>query len=266
MRLRPASRLRACPGRVAGRRSRRVRRLPESVGLQRADRVRAQPAVLLHEAGRCPCRRPRADAPDPRHPHEHATGTIGASIMDYDYNVEYSQTWSGGLQYQLWPATMVEVSYMGTWTLGADNATVRNVPEPGPGSIQSRRPIPQLSRSTRFDSTASRSTTASRSRLDRRLRAASPTRQLHALALEGRCVEPWRDGIRDQRAAERSQRLRRVSGEWALSSFDHRHQVIASGVVPAAALRRPRRISRRRSGWLACQRHPHGADPARRSR
>ena len=39
---------------------------------------------------------------------------------------------------------MVEVSYMGTWTLGADNATVRNVPEPGPGSIQARRPIPQL--------------------------------------------------------------------------------------------------------------------------
>ena len=42
---------------------------------------------------------------------------------------------------------------MGTWTLGADNATVRNVPQPGPGSIQSRRPIPQLSRinSIRFD-------------------------------------------------------------------------------------------------------------------
>ena len=53
--------------------------------------------------------------------------------MDYDYNVEYSQTWSGGLQYQLLPATMVGMSYMGTWTLGADNATVRNVPEPGPG-------------------------------------------------------------------------------------------------------------------------------------
>ena len=30
-----------------------------------------------------------------------ATGTVGGSIMDYDYNVEYSQTWSGGLQYQL---------------------------------------------------------------------------------------------------------------------------------------------------------------------
>jgi hypothetical protein len=60
-----------------------------------------------------------------------ATGTIGASIMDHAYNVEYSQTWSGGLQYELFGSTMAELSYMGTWTLGADNATVRNVPEPG---------------------------------------------------------------------------------------------------------------------------------------
>jgi hypothetical protein len=82
-----------------------------------------------------------------------AAGTIGASIMDYSYNVEYSQTWSGGLQYGLSPATMVEVSYMGTWTIGADNATVHNVPEPGPGAIQPRRPIPELSRinAIRFD-------------------------------------------------------------------------------------------------------------------
>ena len=86
-------------------------------------------------------------------PSANATGTIGASLMDHAYNVEYSQTWSGGLQYELFPSTMGEVSYMGTWTLGADNATVRNIPEPGPGPIQSRRPIPQLSRinAIRFD-------------------------------------------------------------------------------------------------------------------
>lgn len=85
-----------------------------------------------------------------------ATGTVGGSIMDYDYNVEYSQTWSGGLQHELLLSTMAEVSYMGTWTLGADNATVRNVPEPGPGPIQTRRPVPELSRSTRSGSTAAR--------------------------------------------------------------------------------------------------------------
>src|SRR5690606_19556672 len=52
-----------------------------------------------------------------------ATGTIGGNIMDYEYNVEYSQTWSGGIQYELFPATMLDVFYMGTWTIGADNAT-----------------------------------------------------------------------------------------------------------------------------------------------
>ena len=60
-----------------------------------------------------------------------ATGTIGGNIMDFAYSVEYSQTWSGGIQYQLFPATMLDVLYMGTWTLGADNATVHNIPEPG---------------------------------------------------------------------------------------------------------------------------------------
>ena len=39
-----------------------------------------------------------------------STGTIGGSIMDFDYNVEYSQTWSGGLQYELRGATMLELS------------------------------------------------------------------------------------------------------------------------------------------------------------
>src|SRR3990172_9677745 len=61
------------------------------------------------------------------------TGVVEQSIMNHDYAVEYTQTWSGGLQYELLPSTMVEVSYMGSWTRGADNATVPNVPEPGPG-------------------------------------------------------------------------------------------------------------------------------------
>ena len=32
-----------------------------------------------------------------------ATGTVGGSIMDYDFSVEYSQTWSGGIQYRAPP-------------------------------------------------------------------------------------------------------------------------------------------------------------------
>ncbi len=33
------------------------------------------------------------------------TGTVSPSIMDHDYAVEYTQTWSGGLQYELAGAT-----------------------------------------------------------------------------------------------------------------------------------------------------------------
>jgi hypothetical protein len=81
------------------------------------------------------------------------TGVVGPTIMDHDYAVEYTQTWSGGAQYELSRSMMIETSYMGSWTLGADNATLHNIPEPGPGAIQPRRPIPQLGaiRSIRFD-------------------------------------------------------------------------------------------------------------------
>ena len=106
--------------------------------------------------------------------------------MDFEYSVKYSQTWSGGIQYELLPATMVDVFYMGTWTLGADNATVHNVPEPGPGPIQSRRPIPAIEPHQRYPvrrqvdlprgdlqgrapacRTTSRTTSATRSRIRR---------------------------------------------------------------------------------------------------
>ncbi len=60
-----ATRLRPLARRRPRRRSRRLRNLPESVGVQRPDGVRAQPAVLLHQTGRRPADRSRADAARP---------------------------------------------------------------------------------------------------------------------------------------------------------------------------------------------------------
>ena len=96
--------LRAVAGRFPRGHPRRLRHLPQPVGVQRADGVRAQPAVLLREAGgrpesRRPCRRcRRANILT-----NNATGTIGGNIMDFAYSVEYSQTWSGGIQYRAHP-------------------------------------------------------------------------------------------------------------------------------------------------------------------
>ena len=158
-----------------------------------------------------------------------ATGTVGGTIMDYEYSVEYSQTWSGGLQYEVFPATMVEVSYMGTWTLGADNATIRNVPTPGPGSIQARRPIPALSRinAIRFDGKSIYHGLTFKA--ERRLRNHFALNASYTLSTS-------KDDASSPGATESEanvpQDVRNVfdeSGEWAYSSFDHRHQFIASG-------------------------------------
>ena len=156
-----------------------------------------------------------------------ATGSIGGSIMDNDYQVEYTQTWSGGLQVEVVPQTMVEVSYMGSYTIGADNSTIRNVPEPGSGTIDTRRPIPGLSaiRAIRFDGTSiyHAVTFKTERRFDGRLavngsytlsRSQDDASSPGATAFESNVPQDVRNIF---------------PGEQALSSFDHRHQVVASG-------------------------------------
>jgi hypothetical protein len=69
------------------------------------------------------------------------TGSIDGAIMDNDFQVEYTQTWSGGIQSELLPRTVFEVFYMGSYTIGADNSTIRNVPVPGSGAIADRPPV-----------------------------------------------------------------------------------------------------------------------------
>jgi hypothetical protein len=166
-----------------------------------------------------------------------ATGTVGANIMDYAYSVEYSQTWSGGIQYEFLPSTILEVSYMGTWTLGADNATVRNVPEPGAGPIQPRRPIPQLSRinAIRFDGKSIYHGMTIQT--ERRLRnnfAYSLSYTLSTSKDDASSPGPT------ESEANVPQDVRNIfdeTGEWALSSFNHTHQLVASGAYELPAVR-----------------------------
>ena len=66
-----------------------------------------------------------------------ATGTIGGSIMDYAYSVEYSQTWSGGLQYELLSGD--DGRKCPTWARGRSAPTTRpsaTCRSPGPGRFR----------------------------------------------------------------------------------------------------------------------------------
>ena len=64
--------------------------------------------------------------------------------MDYDYRTEYTETWTISIEREINPNTVIEIDYMGNHTIGADNGNVLNVPLPGPGPIDPRRPVPQL--------------------------------------------------------------------------------------------------------------------------
>ena len=158
------------------------------------------------------------------------TSVTAPSIMDHAYAVEYTQTWSGGLQYELIPSTMVEVNYMGSWTLGADNATVHNVPEPGPGPIASRRAIPQLGpiRSIRFDGKS----------IYHGVTFKAEQRLLNNYSYNvSYTLSTSRDDASSPGPTEAEtnfpQNVRNIfdeTGEWARSSFDHRHLFVASGM------------------------------------
>ena len=150
-----------------------------------------------------------------------ATGSIGGAIMDHDYRTEYTQTWSLGLQHEIARETAIEVLYMGSRTAGADNSTIRNVPSPGPGPIDARRPVPELAgiQAIRWDGNSI----------------------YHALILKAERRSS--DGLSFSTSYTLSkstddasspgptafepnvpQDVRRVfEGEWGRSSFDHRH-------------------------------------------
>ena len=81
------------------RRQRRLRRVPESVGLQRPAGARVDAAVLLREDGHRRRRRGSADAARPSTvllaP---ANGTVGGNTMDWDFRTEYAKNYSVSVQ------------------------------------------------------------------------------------------------------------------------------------------------------------------------
>jgi Carboxypeptidase regulatory-like domain len=72
------------------------------------------------------------------------TGAIGANSVNHDYRIEYNEVWNLSVQRSITPNTAVEAEYVGSRTVHADSATSINVPFPGPGAVQQRRPYRDL--------------------------------------------------------------------------------------------------------------------------
>jgi hypothetical protein len=156
-----------------------------------------------------------------------AIGNIGGNNVDYDFRIEYAATVSLSLQHMLTPKTAIEVSYVGSNIQGADSSTVRNVPLPGSGAIAPRRPVPALSsfNSLRWDGYSSYH--AVTFRIEKRL---SNGFSVNANYTFSKAIDDASDPGGTTNEANLPQDVRNRDAERALSSFDHKHRFVSSGL------------------------------------
>ena len=154
-----------------------------------------------------------------------ANGTIGGNTMNHDFQTEYAKNWTVALRQQVTRTMMVEVSYLRSTIVGADSSTVLNVPEPGPGPIAARRPVPALSGITaiRWDgySIYDGLTLKATQRLSRGL-------TFSANYTVSKSFDDASDPGATTYETNLPQDVRNMAAERAPSSFDHRHRVVGN--------------------------------------
>jgi hypothetical protein len=158
-----------------------------------------------------------------------ALGTVGATNLDHRFLIEYNEVWNLNLEHQLTPTMALAAAYIGSRTVHADSATVLNVPEPGPGAIAPRRPIPQLSgiTSIRWDGWADYQ--ALTLKFSRRI---ARTLMFDANWTWSHSIDDASDPGATTNEANLPQNVRDFRAEKASSSFDHRHRFVANFVWP----------------------------------
>jgi hypothetical protein len=161
-------------------------------------------------------------------------GAIGGNDLNHKFEIEYNEVWNANLEQRITSSTTIAAAYIGSRTVQADSSTVLNVPNPGSGSIASRRAIPSMGsfNTIRWDGWAT----------------------YHALTLKvthrvskGLMFDAnwtWSHSIDDAsdpggtlNEANLPQDVRNMAAEKADSSFDHRHRFVANFVynLPAFA-------------------------------
>ena len=86
-----------------------------------------------------------------------------------DYKPGYVQSWSFGIQQELFRSTVLEVGYVGSKSTRMDQTETLNMPTPGPGPNQIRRPNPNIGAIRFFSSDSNSTYHGLQTRLERRL-------------------------------------------------------------------------------------------------
>jgi len=154
-----------------------------------------------------------------------ANGTIGGSGINHNYRAEFADSWSLNVQRLIGTDWIVQAGYFGSHVSGADNSTYQNIPLPGGGAIDPRRPNPLLSgfKMIRWDgySIYHSGTFRVEKRLSRGL-------SFNANYTWSKSIDDASDVGTTFSETNIPQDVRNVRAERALSSFDHRHRFVFS--------------------------------------
>ena len=154
-----------------------------------------------------------------------ANGTIGGSGLNYAYRPEFADSWSLNVQRMLSGGWLAQATYFGSHVSGADNSTFANVPLPGPGVVDSRRPNPLISgfRMIRWDGwSIYHSGTFS---IERRFARGIGLNMNYTWS---KSMDDASDVGSTFSETNIPQDVRNVRAERALSSFDHRQRLVFS--------------------------------------
>ena len=154
-----------------------------------------------------------------------ANGTIGGNTMNWNFQTEYAKNYSVSVQREVTPTTMVEASFLRSAIVGADSSTVLNVPEPGPGAIGPRRPIPQLSNVTAIRWDGYSIFNGVTFRVAQRLSHGLAMTAAYTLS---QAIDDASDPGGTTYEANLPQDVRNMAAEEARSSFDHRHRFVTN--------------------------------------
>lgn len=171
---------------------------------------------------------------------QNPTGAVGADSVNHEYQIEYNEVWNLAIQRAITPNMTVGAEYVGSRTVHADSSTDVNVPSPGPGAIQPRRPYPQLAPFTtiRWDGWATFN--ALTLKITRRFASGLSFDADYTLS---KSLDDASDTGTTNAEYNLPQNPYAPGLESALSSFDHRHRFTANAVYDLP-------FARGSAGWL----------------
>ncbi|HYR44626.1 MAG TPA: hypothetical protein VER98_16465, partial [Terriglobia bacterium] len=154
------------------------------------------------------------------------TGSIGGSGLNYNYHPEYAESWTLSLQRSLGANWAVMATYFGSRVVGADNSTYLNIPQPGSGPIDARRPNPLLNaiHTIRWDGWSEFNSLTMK--LEKRL---SARLGLDANYTWSKTMDDASDPGPTFHEFNVPQDVRNLRAERGLSSFHHAHRLVFTG-------------------------------------